>query len=31
MQGFVSITPLQLDRTYQGGFSSLNRWLEGLG
>ncbi|MGS0736067.1 5'/3'-nucleotidase SurE [Pseudomonas sp. GG8] len=31
MQGFVSITPLQLDRTYQDGFSSLNGWLEGLG
>ncbi|MEB0007428.1 5'/3'-nucleotidase SurE [Pseudomonas sp. MH9.2] len=31
MQGYVSITPLQLDRTYQDGFSSLNGWLEGLG
>lgn len=30
MQGYVSITPLQLDRTYQDGFSSLNGWLEGL-
>lgn len=30
MQGYVSITPLQLDRTYQDGFSSLNSWLEGL-
>jgi 5'-nucleotidase len=30
MQGYVSITPLQLDRTFQDGFSSLNGWLEGL-
>ncbi|WP_296261905.1 MULTISPECIES: 5'/3'-nucleotidase SurE [unclassified Pseudomonas] len=30
MQGYVSITPLQLDRTYQDGFSSLNAWLEGM-
>jgi 5'-nucleotidase len=30
MQGYVSITPLQLDRTYRDGFSSLNSWLEGL-
>jgi 5'-nucleotidase len=30
MQGYVSITPLQLDRTYQDGFSSLNGWLEEL-
>ncbi|MEB0039646.1 MULTISPECIES: 5'/3'-nucleotidase SurE [unclassified Pseudomonas] len=30
MQGYVSITPLQLDRTYQDGFTSLNGWLEGL-
>jgi 5'-nucleotidase len=30
MQGYVSITPLQLDRTYQDGFASLNKWLEGL-
>jgi 5'-nucleotidase len=30
MQGYVSITPLQLDRTYQGGFNSLNAWLEGV-
>ncbi len=31
MQGYVSITPLQLDRTYQDGFNSLNAWLEGMG
>ncbi|MDD1966996.1 5'/3'-nucleotidase SurE [Pseudomonas sp. NPDC090203] len=30
MQGYVSITPLQLDRTYQDGFNSLNTWLEGM-
>ena len=30
MQGYVSITPLQLDRTFQDGFSSLQPWLEGL-
>jgi 5'-nucleotidase len=30
MQGYVSITPLQFDRTWQGGFGSLNNWLEGL-
>lgn len=30
MQGYVSITPLQLDRTCQDGFSSLNAWLEGM-
>ncbi len=30
MQGYVSITPLQLDRTYQDGFNSLNAWLEGM-
>jgi len=31
MQGYVSITPLQLDRTFAEGFKSLNGWLEGLG
>ena len=30
MQGYVSITPMQLDRTYQDGFNSLNAWLEGM-
>ena len=30
MQGYVSVTPLQLDRTFQEGFSSLQPWLEGL-
>ena len=30
MQGYVSITPLQMDRTYQDGFNSLNAWLEGM-
>ena len=28
MQGYVSITPLQLDRTFGDGFNSLNDWLE---
>ena len=31
MQGYVSITPLQLDRTFGDGFKSLNDWLEGMG
>jgi len=31
MQGYVSITPLQLDRTFSDGFKSLNDWLEGMG
>ena len=31
MQGYVSITPLQLDRTFADGFKSLNGWLEGMG
>ena len=31
MQGYVSITPLQLDRTVGDGFNSLNDWLEGMG
>jgi 5'-nucleotidase len=30
MQGYVSITPLQLDRTYHEAFSGLDSWLEGL-
>ena len=31
MQGYVSITPLQLDRTFGDGFKHLNGWLEGMG
>ena len=31
MQGYVSITPLQLDRTFGDGFKSLNGLLEGMG
>ena len=31
MQGYVSITPLQLDRTIGDGFKSLGVWLEGMG
>ncbi|MDE1165958.1 MAG: 5'/3'-nucleotidase SurE [Pseudomonas sp.] len=30
MQGYVSVTPLQLDRTFNEAFSSLEGWLEGL-
>ncbi len=30
MQGYVSVTPLQLDRTFADGFNSLQPWLEGL-
>ncbi|KAF6696857.1 5'/3'-nucleotidase SurE [Pseudomonas sp. EKM23D] len=30
MQGYVSITPLQLDRTFSDAFGSLDGWLEGL-
>src|SRR5690606_17945298 len=30
MQGYVSITPLQLDRTFQEAFRGLDRWLEGI-
>ncbi|MBT8768637.1 5'/3'-nucleotidase SurE [Metapseudomonas boanensis] len=30
MQGFVSITPLQLDRTFHDALGSLDSWLEGL-
>ncbi|MBJ9977825.1 5'/3'-nucleotidase SurE [Pseudomonas sp. S75] len=30
MQGYVSITPLQLDRTFKEAFEHLESWLEGL-
>lgn len=30
MQGYVSVTPLQLDRTFADGFTSLESWLESL-
>jgi 5'-nucleotidase len=30
MQGYVSITPLQLDRTFHEAFAGLDSWLEGL-
>ena len=30
MQGYVSITPLQLDRTFHEAFAGLDVWLEGL-
>ena len=30
MQGYVSITPLQLDRTFNDAFRSLDGWLGGL-
>jgi len=30
MQGYVSVTPLQLDRTFNDAFESLDGWLEGL-
>ncbi|MDP3817209.1 5'/3'-nucleotidase SurE [Pseudomonas sp.] len=30
MQGYVSVTPLQLDHTFRDGLSSLQPWLEGL-
>ncbi|AXO89464.1 5'/3'-nucleotidase SurE [Pseudomonas parafulva] len=30
MQGYVSITPLQLDRTFKEVFEGLESWLEGL-
>jgi 5'-nucleotidase len=30
MQGYVSVTPLQLDRTFQEAFRGLGDWLEGL-
>lgn len=30
MQGYVSVTPLQLDRTFNEAFASLDGWLEGL-
>jgi len=30
MQGYVSITPLQLDRTFNDAFERLDGWLEGV-
>jgi 5'-nucleotidase len=30
LQGYISVTPLQLDRTFAEGFSSLENWLESL-
>ncbi|WP_313086671.1 5'/3'-nucleotidase SurE [Pseudomonas sp.] len=30
MQGYVSITPLQLDRTFHEAFDGLDSWLEGV-
>lgn len=30
MQGYVSITPLQLDRTFHEAFNDLDSWVEGL-
>ncbi|MGI4838595.1 MAG: 5'/3'-nucleotidase SurE [Janthinobacterium lividum] len=30
MQGYVSVTPLQLDRTFNDAFNHLEGWLEGL-
>ena len=30
MQGYVSVTPLQLDRTFQEGLNRLQPWLESL-
>ncbi|MEX0296577.1 5'/3'-nucleotidase SurE [Pseudomonas putida] len=30
MQGYVSITPLQLDRTFNDAFEQLHGWLEGV-
>lgn len=30
MQGYVSITPLQLDRTFHEAFQGLDSWLEGM-
>ncbi|MGY4490228.1 5'/3'-nucleotidase SurE [Pseudomonas sp. TE3610] len=30
MQGYVSVTPLQLDRTFNPAFAGLEGWLEGL-
>ncbi|MNE68535.1 5'-nucleotidase SurE [compost metagenome] len=30
MQGFVSITPLQLDRTFNDAFERMEGWLEGF-
>ncbi|HAF90440.1 MAG TPA: 5'/3'-nucleotidase SurE, partial [Pseudomonas sp.] len=30
MQGYVSITPLQLDRTFHEAFQGLDRWMEDI-
>lgn len=30
MQGYVSVTPLQLDRTFHEAFAGLGRWVEGV-
>ena len=30
MQGYISVTPLQLDRTFADGFSGMESWLESL-
>jgi 5'-nucleotidase len=30
MQGYISVTPLQLDRTFPDGFSGMESWLESL-
>ncbi|MET1076578.1 MAG: 5'/3'-nucleotidase SurE [Pseudomonas sp.] len=30
LQGYVSVTPLQLDRTFHEAFKGLDRWVEGL-
>ncbi|VXC69694.1 broad specificity 5'(3')-nucleotidase and polyphosphatase [Pseudomonas sp. 8Z] len=30
MQGYVSITPLQLDRTFGAAFEGMSGWLEGI-
>ncbi|MNO82697.1 5'-nucleotidase SurE [compost metagenome] len=31
MQGYVSVTPLQLDRTFHEAFNCLGDWIGGLG
>ncbi len=30
MQGYVSVTPLQLDRTFREAFNGLQDWIGGL-
>jgi 5'-nucleotidase len=30
MQGYVSVTPLQLDRTFPDAFGDLQHWLESV-